>query len=186
MMNLANKLTILRILIIPFVIACLIYNSFAAHITALVLFIIASVTDFADGYVARKYNLVTNFGKFTDPLADKLLTISVMIMFAAQGQMSAVATVIIVARELAVTGLRTLALEKGRVLAAAWSGKVKTCTQMAGLVAIMLANILSAAGVDFYQLAICRAISWIMAAVTLYSGLEYLVKNKDVILDKSN
>ena len=185
MMNLANKLTILRIFLIPFVIACLIRSTPASIIAALVLFIIASLTDFADGYIARKYNLVTNFGKFADPLADKLLTISVMIVFVASSQMPAVAAVIIVARELTVTGLRTVALEKGRVLAAAWSGKVKTCVQMAGIIAIMLISVIPSSKIGFYQLPAYNAISWIMAAVTLYSGLEYLVKNIDVILDNN-
>ena len=159
-------------------------NSFWMQIIALGLFIVASLTDFADGYIARKYNLITNFGKFTDPLADKLLTLSAMILFISTGQMNAVAVFIIVARELMVTGLRTVALEKGRVLAASWTGKVKTCVQMGGIILIMLVNILTLAGINCFQQYANAVFGWTMAAVTFYSGWDYMAKNIDVIFDK--
>lgn len=183
MMNTANKLTLARIFMIPIFIGFAMFDNLWTQIAALAIFIAASLTDFADGYIARKYNLVTNFGKFTDPLADKLLTLSAMIIFISTNQMNAVAVFIIVARELMVTGLRTVALEKGRVLAASWTGKVKTCVQMGGIILIMLANILTLAGVNCCQEYLNTVFGWTMAAVTFYSGWDYMSKNIDVIFD---
>ena len=136
-MNLPNKLTILRmIMIVPFVIVMLAGSVIpAGKWIALALFIVASLTDFVDGYLARKYNLVTNFGKFMDPLADKLLTIAAMVMFCEWGMMPAWALMLVLTREFAVTGLRLVAVGKGKVIAAGWSGKVKTASTMIGLCA---------------------------------------------------
>ena len=126
----ASKITIARVALIP-VVLLLMYIDFPGHMYwALAVFIIASCSDFVDGYIARHYNQVSNFGKFVDPLADKLLVISVMLVYVDWGYMPAWAAIIVVARELCVTGLRLVAVEGGKVIAAAWSGKIKTASTM--------------------------------------------------------
>ena len=166
----ASKITVLRIALIPVVLA-LMYLDFAGHMYwALGVFILASASDFVDGYRARHYNQVSNFGKFMDPLADKLLVISVMLVFLDWGYLPAWAAIIVVARELAVTGLRLVAVEGGKVIAAAWSGKIKTASTMAGFCLMML----PVPGV-------VRTVCWIVVVVTtVYSGVEYFVKNAEV------
>ena len=150
-MNTANKLTLLRVLLIP-VFLVVLYLQFPFHMYyALAVFILASVTDFVDGYIARHYNMITDFGKFMDPLADKML--------------------VMVVREFAVTGLRLIAVERGRVIAAAWSGKIKTASTMV-CICIMLV---------FHNLTLDVVCVAIILATTIYSGIEYFVKNKDVI-----
>lgn len=170
-MNTANKLTLLRVILIPVYLVIWHLDFAYNNIVALIIFIVASVTDFIDGYVARHYNQVTDFGKFMDPLADKVLVISSMIMFCAMGRFPAWALVIVIAREFAVSGLRMVAVDNGRVIAAGWSGKVKTFATMVCL-CIM-------------HLPIWNWLSWVciivIAATTLYSGVEYFVKNKDVL-----
>ena len=171
-MNLANKLTCFRVVLIP-VFLVLLYLDFPGHlIAALVVFIVASLTDTADGYIARHYDMVTDFGKFMDPLADKLLVMAAMVWFVAAGWMPAWAFFIVIARELAVTGLRLVAVEQGRVIAAAKSGKVKTASTM---VCICLMLLLSNA-------ATLRLVCvWIILLTTIYSGVEYFIKNRDVL-----
>ena len=166
----ASKITVVRILLIP-VVLVLMYLDFAGHMYwALAVFIIASLSDFADGYIARHYNQVSNFGKFMDPLADKLLVISVMLVFLDWGYMPAWAAIIVVARELAVTGLRLVAVEGGKVIAAAWSGKIKTASTMVGFCLMMLP-------VPELVVTIC----WIVVVLTtVYSGVEYFIKNAEV------
>ncbi len=166
----ASKITVVRILLIP-VVLVLMYLDFAGHMYwALAVFIIASLSDFADGYIARHYNQVSNFGKFMDPLADKLLVISVMLVFLDWGYMPAWAAIIVVARELAVTGLRLVAVEGGKVIAAAWSGKIKTASTMVCFILLMLP-------VPDWTVTAC----WIVVlATTVYSGIEYFVKNVSV------
>ena len=172
-MNTANKLTTARVVLIP-VFLILLYRDFPGHLwAALAVFILASVTDFIDGYVARHYNMITDFGKFMDPLADKLLVFSAMAWFTEMGWMPAWAFFVVIARELAVTGLRLIAVEQGRVIAAAWSGKIKTASTMV-CICLMLA---------LPQLASLRAVCWVVILVTtVYSGVEYFVKNRDVLL----
>ncbi len=170
-MNTANKLTLLRVILIP-VYLLMWYLDFAGNnIVALVIFIAASVTDFADGYIARHYDQVTDFGKFMDPLADKVLVLTSMICFCAMGRFPAWALVIVMAREFAVSGLRLVAVDNGRVIAAGWSGKVKTFSTMVCLCLM--------------HLPIPNWLGWVciivIAATTLYSGVEYFVKNKDVL-----
>ena len=170
-MNTANKLTLCRVVMIPIFIV-LLYVDFAAHLwVALGVFILASVTDFVDGYVARHYNQITDFGKFMDPLADKLLVVSAMLWFIESGQMPAWAVLIVVAREFAVTGLRLVAVDNGRVIAAGWSGKVKTASTMV-CICIMLLSI------PAWLNTVCVAV---IVVTTLYSGVEYFVKNRDVL-----
>jgi CDP-diacylglycerol--glycerol-3-phosphate 3-phosphatidyltransferase len=166
----ASKITIVRVLLIPAVIV-LMYLDFEWHMyCALALFVIASVSDFVDGYIARHYHQVTNFGKFLDPLADKLLVISVMLVFVDMELFPAWAAIIVVARELAVTGLRLVAVEGGKVIAAAWSGKVKTASTMVCFILLMLP-------VPDWTVTACWAV---VLATTVYSGVEYFAKNISV------
>ena len=166
----ASKITVVRVVLIP-VVLLLMYINFPGHMyVALAVFIIASVSDFVDGYIARHYNQVSNFGKFMDPLADKLLVISVMLVFVDWGLMPAWAAIIVVARELCVTGLRLIAVEGGKVIAAAWSGKIKTASTMVGFCLMMLP-------VPEVVVTIC----WIVVVLTtVYSGVEYFIKNASV------
>ena len=166
-MNLPNKLTLLRIILVPVFMAVLYMGFPGANWVALAIFIIASFTDLLDGKIARKYNLVTDFGKFADPLADKILVTAAMLWFVELGQMPAWALLIVVTREFAVSGLRMLASNKGRVIAAGWSGKVKTASTMACIVLMFLP-------IPAVVNTVCV---WIIALTTLYSGVEYFVQN---------
>ena len=170
-MNTANKLTMLRVILIP-VFLVLLYLPIPFHRAfALVIFILASVTDFIDGYIARHYNQVTDFGKFMDPLADKLLVMSALLWFVEAGRLPAWAMLVVVAREFAVTALRLIAVERGRVIAAAWSGKIKTASTM---VCICLMLLFARPWLDV----LCAVV---ILVTTVYSGVEYFVKNRDVI-----
>jgi len=160
-MNLPNKLTVLRILLIPVFMVVLYWGFPGANYVALVIFILASLTDLLDGKIARARNLVTDFGKFADPLADKMLVTAAMLWFVEIGLMPAWALLIVICREFAVSGLRMLASDAGRVIAAGWSGKVKTA-------ATMVPAVLNTVCV------------WVIVVTTLYSGVEYFMKNKDV------
>lgn len=169
-MTTANKLTMLRIVLIPiFLIVC--YLDFNGSTwVALAIFIIASLTDLLDGYIARHYNQITDFGKFMDPLADKMLTVAAMCVFAGSGLMYGWVLALVLFREFAVSGMRLVAVEGGKVIAAGWSGKVKTaCTMIC--ICIMMVVHLEAINL------ICQAI---ILVTTLYSGVEYFIKNKDV------
>lgn len=170
-MNTANKLTMTRIVMIPIFLVILYLDFDFNRYVALAIFILASVTDFIDGYVARHYDQITDFGKFMDPLADKLLVVSAMVWFIEAGQMPAWCVLIVVAREFAVTGLRLVAVDNGRVIAAGWSGKVKTATTMV-CICLMLLPIPAVVNT------ICVVL---IVATTLYSGVEYFVKNRDVL-----
>lgn len=176
-MNLPNKLTLFRvILIVPFVIIMLtdICGAYGNWI-ALAIFIIASLTDLLDGKIARKHNLVTNFGKFMDPLADKLLVCSAMICLVEMGRIPAWVVVIIIAREFIISGFRLIASDNGIVIAASYWGKFKTTFQMI-MVCLMIA--------DIPQLAILtQIIMWIALVLTVVSLVDYIAKNKQVIFD---
>ena len=172
-MNLPNKLTLLRIvLILPFLLVLYLEVPGASYI-ALAIFIIASLTDMLDGKIARKYNLITDFGKFADPLADKMLVTAAMIWFVECGQMPGWALLIVILREFAVSGLRMVASDKGRVIAAGWSGTVKTASTMVCIVLMFLP--------------IPAPLNWACIAVivgtTIWSGVEYFVKNRDCLSD---
>ncbi len=168
-MTTASKITLLRVLMIPVFMVLLLMGY---SIPALIVFIVASCTDFVDGYIARHYNQVSNFGKFLDPLADKLLVISCMVIFVQWGRMPAWAVMIVLTREFAVTGLRLVAVESGRVIAAAWLGKIKTACTMVGLCVMLLFTTSSV--LDW-------AVSLVIVLTTLVSGIEYFVKNWDVL-----
>ena len=174
-MNLANKLTMFRVILIPAFLIVLYADFPYCRYVALAVFAIASFTDFLDGHIARSRNLVTDFGKFMDPLADKVLVMTAMLMFVSWGQMPAWVLAVVLARELAVSGLRMIAATEGKVIAAAWSGKVKTAATMVCII-LMLLPIPA-------QL---NLVCWLVILVTtVYSGIEYFLKNKHVI-DWSN
>ena len=170
-MNTANKLTILRVFMIPVFLLVLYLDVPNANYWALAIFVIASLTDTLDGYIARHYNQTTDFGKFMDPLADKMLVMAAMLWFVEMNRFPAWALLIVVVREFAVTGLRLIAVERGRVIAAAWSGKIKTASTMV-CICLMLV---------FHNLTLDVVCVAIILATTIYSGIEYFVKNKDVI-----
>jgi len=188
-LNLANKITIARIFLVPVVLFFLLVNvnlgSFTlsdftityTQVIAVLIFIIAASTDGVDGYIARKNNLVTNLGKLLDPLADKLLVASVLIALVEMDKLSALIAIIIISREFAVTGLRQIALLEGKVVAASTWGKWKTAIQITMIIAILLNNFPFAL-IDFPFDVIC---SWLAAAITLYSGIDYFLKNKSLI-----
>ncbi|MFI3312617.1 MAG: CDP-diacylglycerol--glycerol-3-phosphate 3-phosphatidyltransferase [Eubacteriales bacterium] len=168
-MTTASKLSMLRIVLIPFFMWALLAEN---HIAALVIFIVASITDFVDGYIARHYNQVSDFGKFIDPLADKLLVVSAMLIFLEWGRMPSWAVMLILAREFAVTGLRLVAVQGGKVIAAGWSGKIKTAATMVGLCVMMLfpnSEILDS------------VVTAIIVVTTVSSGIEYFVQNRNAI-----
>ncbi len=174
-MNIANKLTILRIiLIIPFIIL-LEYsdNNLILRIISFCIFGIASITDFLDGYLARKHNLVSNFGKLMDPLADKILVISALMLFVELSYIPAWMVIIIITREFLVTGIRTLAASKGDVIAAGNLGKIKTTTQM---IAILLIILLGKSQLNFYLMII-------PVFYTILSGWDYVKNAKNYFLD---
>lgn len=170
-MNLPNKLTLMRIILTPVFMAVLYWGFPGADYAALAIFIIASLTDLLDGKIARKYNLVTDFGKFADPLADKMLVTAAMLWFVENGQMPGWALLIVIVREFAVSGLRMVASDKGRVIAAGWSGKVKTAATMVCVI-LMFLPIPPAVN------ALCVGV---IVATTLYSGVEYFLKNRDCL-----
>lgn len=174
-MNTANKLTLLRVAMIPLFLAVLYWGFPGSNYAALTIFVLASLTDLADGYIARHYNQVTDFGKFMDPLADKVLVVTAMLWFVECGRLPAWAVAIVIFREFAVSGMRLIAAERGRVIAAGWSGKVKTASTMVGLCLMFLP-------LPAPISAVCVAV---IVVTTLYSGIEYFIKNRD-IMDWSN
>lgn len=172
-MNLPNKITITRILLVPvFVALCYIPSELWGHWVALVVFIVASFSDYLDGQIARSEHLVTDFGKFLDPIADKMLVTAALCIFVEQGRMAAWVLLIVLMREFAVSALRMIAADKGKVIAAAWSGKVKTASTMVCIV-LMLA-------LTAYPI-LDLLCSIVIALTTLYSGAEYFWNNRDVI-----
>ena len=172
-MTTANKLTIMRIALIPVFLVVLYLDFAGARWWELGIFIVACLTDFADGYIARHYNQTTDFGKFMDPLADKCLVTAAMLWFVEIGQMPGWALLVVIIREFGVSGLRMVAADKGRVIAAGWSGKVKTASTMVCIVLMLLpiAPLVNN---------ICVAV---IVLATIYSGVEYFMKNLDVLAD---
>lgn len=173
-MNLPNKLTLLRVIMIPFFVVFMLMDGMAsARYIALALFVVASFTDFLDGNIARKRNLVTNFGKFMDPLADKLLVCSALICLIETGQLPAWYVIIIIAREFIISGFRLIASDNGIVIAASYWGKFKTVSQMI-MIILMILNIpaLSVVTTLFY---------WIALVLTVVSLVDYIKKNFQVL-----
>ena len=167
----ANKITVARIALIP-VFLLLVYSG--QMYWALAVYIIACLSDFVDGYIARHYNQITNFGKFMDPLADKMLVLAAMCVFIERGQMPGWCVAIVLFREFAVSGLRLVAVEQSKVIAAAWSGKIKTGSTMVALAVMMLLP-----QVDLVNI-LCTAV---IVLTTVYSGVEYFYVNRDVFKD---
>lgn len=164
----ANKITMLRILLIPVFLVL----AYTEHLySAFAVYIIACLSDAADGYIARHYNQVSDFGKFMDPLADKMLVLAAMCFFIENGQMTGWAVALVLFREFAVSGLRLIAVEQGRVIAAAWSGKLKTGCTMVGLSAMMLFSEVELVNIIF---------TWIILITTVGSGIHYFWVNRDV------
>ena len=172
-MNTANKLTILRVVMIPAFLLVLYLEVPNANYWALAIFAAASITDTLDGYIARHYNQITDFGKFMDPLADKCLVTAAMLWFVEVGQMPGWALLVVIIRECGVSGLRMVAADKGRVIAAGWSGKVKTAATMVCVILMLLPlpDIVNE---------ICTAV---IVLTTVYSGVEYFMKNVDVLAE---
>lgn len=177
-MNLPNKLTVLRmIMIVPFVIFLLLPELVkGGKWIALALFVIASMTDWLDGYLARKYHLVTNFGKFMDPLADKLLVSAAMIGLVEMGRLPSWIVIIIISREFIISGFRLIASDNGVVIAASYWGKFKTVFQM-----IMIILLIADLGAGFFLIE--RIVIWIALLLTVVSLLDYLYKNREVMRD---
>lgn len=173
-MNIANQLTILRILFIPFFIYFLLNENM---IVAFVLFALASFTDFLDGYLARKFKLITNFGKFMDPLADKLLVTSALICFVELGVLNSWVVVIILSREFIVSIFRAIAAAEGIVIAASWWGKSKTISQMIMIIVLLLNNY----PFESFGIPVDQILIYVATALTVISGYDYIVKNKQVL-----
>ncbi len=177
-MTLASKITLVRVAFIPLFMVFMYLSGGQPGLymwLSLAVFVIASLTDYIDGYIARKYKQVSDFGKFLDPLADKLLVIAAMVMFCQWNIFPAWALMIVLAREFAVTGLRLIAVGKGKVIAAGWSGKVKTASTMIGLCVMMA----------FPTVAILSQIVMLVIVVTtVYSGIEYFIQNWKCLWDE--
>ena len=190
-MNWPNRLTIFRvILIVPFV-ALLLggnagwfgENELIPNVAALAIFIVASLTDLADGKIARKYNLITNFGKFMDPLADKLLVCSAMIALVEMGRIPSWVVIIIIAREFIISGFRLIASDNGVVIAASYWGKFKTTFQMV-MVCLMLVNVPGGISWLPWLNILTQVVMWIALVLTVVSLIDYLVKNKGVLKEQ--
>jgi len=179
-MNLPNRLTLLRVIMIPFFVVFMLadlsaYIGDAGRYIAVGIFIVASLTDFLDGYLARRDNLVTNFGKFMDPLADKLLVCSALICLISTGNLQAWVVIIIIAREFIISGFRLIASDNGVVIAASYWGKFKTVSQM--IMIILLIVDIQVAAVQY----IATAFIYIAVILTVVSLIDYLIKNKGVL-----
>ena len=169
-MTTANKLTIARVFLIP-VFLVVMYGEFPGYrYVALAIYIVACLTDLLDGYIARHYNQISDFGKFMDPLADKCLVVAALAVFVAEGSLEAWILATVLVREFAVSGMRLVAAERGRVIAAGWSGKIKTASTMVCICLILF-------GIPHVLNVICQIV---ILATTVYSGVEYFVKNWDV------
>ena len=181
-MNLPNKLTLLRVCLIPVFVVFARMTPFWAQCVAVAVYGIACLTDMLDGRIARARNLITNFGKFMDPIADKLLVMSALVVLTAQGRMPDWACILMLAREFLVSGFRLVAVENGRVIAAGPLGKLKTVFQMSATIALMLlvplegSPLLGQFGVVF-----ANVLLYIALALTVVSGADYLIRNRDCI-----
>ena len=176
-MNLANKLTMLRVFMIPaFLLVLFLGPEPMNRYIAVIIFIVASLTDMLDGKIARKYNLVSNFGKFMDPLADKLLVMAALVSMVALKDLAAWVVIVILAREFTITGFRTLAMEANIVMAASWWGKVKTTVQMIMIPVVLLK-------LPFGCMPLVETVLiYLSVFFTIFSGADYMIKNKQVLL----
>ncbi len=195
-MNLPNKLTIGRIVLVPFFLAAVLIEFPFHHAAALILFIVASITDLFDGKIARQKNLVTDFGKFADPLADKILVLAALLCFVQNGLCDCIAVIIVLFREFAVTSIRLMAASNGKVVAANIWGKVKTVTQMIAIITILvmqsvldLNNIIPIFSADIISVlsmvftVFGEILIWISTIFAIISGIIYILQNKHFISD---
>lgn len=175
-MNLPNKLTVLRVIMIPFFVVFMLFDISGApdKWIALAIFCVASFTDLLDGKIARKYNLVTNFGKFMDPLADKLLVCTAMICLVSMNKLNVIVVIIIIAREFIISGFRLVASDSGIVIAASYWGKFKTVSQMA-MIIVLIADL----GGGFAVIG--TVLVWVSLILTIISLIDYVAKNKQVL-----
>ena len=175
-MNLPNKLTILRVILIPFFVVFMLFDITGAadKWIALVIFCVASLTDMLDGKIARKYNLVTNFGKFMDPLADKLLVCTALICLTSMNRLNVIVVLVIIAREFIISGFRLVASDNGIVIAASYWGKFKTVSQMALIIVLImdLGGVWNVVG---------TVLTWVALLLTVVSPIDYIAKNKQVL-----
>ena len=175
-MNLPNKLTILRMILIPFFVVFMLFDITGAadKWIALVIFCVASLTDMLDGKIARKYNLVTNFGKFMDPLADKLLVCTALICLTSMNRLNVIVVLVIIAREFIISGFRLVASDNGIVIAASYWGKFKTVSQMALIIVLImdLGGVWNVVG---------TVLTWVALLLTIVSLIDYIAKNKQVL-----
>ena len=175
-MNLPNKLTILRVILIPFFVVFMLFDITGAadKWIALVIFCVASLTDMLDGKIARKYNLVTNFGKFMDPLADKLLVCTALICLTSMNRLNVIVVLVIIAREFIISGYRLVASDNGIVIAASYWGKFKTVSQMALIIVLImdLGGVWNVVG---------TVLTWVALLLTVVSLIDYIAKNKQVL-----
>ena len=179
-MNLPNKLSLLRMALIPVMVALMYVDHWAAQLGAAAVFGAASFTDFLDGHIARKHGLVTDFGKFIDPVADKLLTLSAFVMLTLVGLLPHWTVVVILARELCVDGLRMVAVGQGRVIAAGMLGKIKTVSQIVLILWLMILRLpVFSGGFGVVSTLGCL---WV-AAITIWSGVDYFIRNKECIMN---
>ncbi len=178
-MNIANKLTLSRVVMIPLFIYLLTSNLENGFLLAGAVFIVASITDFFDGYIARSRNLVTTFGKFMDPLADKLLVMSAFICFVELQMIPSWAVIIIISRELIVSIFRAIAASDGIVIAAGYLGKYKTATQMIAVIVFCLNPIIE----NFTSAPIALVLFYLCTLLTVFSGIDYIVRNRSVLSD---
>ena len=207
-MNLANKLTMLRVFLVPVFIILMIINSFWTNVLALLVFIAASITDYFDGVIARKQNMVTTFGIFLDPLADKLLVTSAFVSFVGIYTLNIPAWMVIciIAREFIITGLRSIAASKNVIIPASMAGKVKTTSQMIAIITILVILVVNSILTKFFLLTpydlldikgwqhilgliLIHAPYWLMLIATiftLYSGISYLISHKEIFIEQKN
>ena len=180
-MNTPNKLTVLRMILVPFFMAFMMIDvtNITFVIIGLILFILASITDAVDGHIARKYNLITDFGKFMDPLADKMLTTAAFLVLMHHGRASAVAVMLILTREFIVSGIRLVAAGGGKVIAASWWGKMKTIFQMVAIIVAIL--LFLPIFPETASVLITDVLVWVSAIITVVSGYDYVAKNIDLI-----
>ena len=192
-MNLPNKLTVLRIILVPFMVAAMLLDFQYNYLVAGLIFFFFSITDYFDGSIARKRNLITDFGKFADPIADKILVISALVCFLAKGLCDPIILIIVLFREFVVTSIRLSAASSGKVVAANMWGKVKTVSQIIAIVGVFVLQILLGIfeqylliNFDYYKLASIFFVSgeimmWISVVFTVISGVKYVLDNKDAI-----
>lgn len=179
-MNLANKLTMLRVCIIPVLIMTFYLNWDRWYWVSALIFILAFVTDLIDGKIARHYDQITNFGKFMDPIADKLLVLSVLVMLCSRNEVSPILVFLILSREFIVSGLRLVAADKGKVIAAGSLGKIKTVLQFIALTAALLRPLLERILGEFSHILI-QILLWLSAILSVWSAMDYIMKNKQFI-----